>query len=207
MNAKNRKHSLMASAVLAVAIAFAPHGAPAHCDGLDGPVVQAARQALSEANVDLVLVWVQKGDEARIREAFDRALAVRNSSPEARELADLYFFETVVRIHRAGEGAPYTGLKPAGRDLGPAIPAGDEALATGEIEPVLKLLADKIEHGLHAHFKNVSEKSRYDPGDVGAGRDFVQAYVEYIHYVEGIYQASTSAAHGHFPEAAKPHER
>lgn len=65
---------------------------------------------------------------------------------------------------------------------------------------------DETEHGVHEHFRDVSEKSRYDPSDVGAGRAFVQAYVEYIHYVEGIYQASTSAAHGHFPEEA-PHER
>jgi hypothetical protein len=43
---------------------------------------------------------------------FTKTLAVRKQSKEAKELADMYFFETLVRIHCAGEGAPYTGLKP-----------------------------------------------------------------------------------------------
>lgn len=206
MKATNRTHSLAASALLAVTVALTPHIARAHCDGMDGPVVGAAKNALAETNVNLVLIWVQKDDEAQIRDAFEKTLAVRKLNPEARELADLYFFETLVRIHRTGEGAPYTGLKPAGRDLGPAIPAGDEALATGDIEPVLKLLTEKTEHGVREHFRDVSKKGKFDPSDVTAGRGFVKAYVEYIHYVEGIYQATTSAAHGHFPDAAETHE-
>ena len=116
--------------VIAIAIALLPR-ASAHCDGLDGPVVQAAQKALETGNVNLVLIWVQKPDEAEIKRAFDHAQAVRKLSAEARELADRYFFETLVRIHRAGEGAPFTGLKPAGRDLGPAIPAADNALRDG----------------------------------------------------------------------------
>jgi hypothetical protein len=118
--------------LLGVALAIAPlPRALAHCDGLDGPVVQAARKALETGEVNLVLIWVQKPDEAEIKRAFDHAQTVRKLSAEARELADRYFFETLVRIHRAGEGAPFTGLKPAGRDLGPAIPAADNALRDG----------------------------------------------------------------------------
>ena len=113
-------------AVLAAAAFLAPQTAKAHCDGLDGPVVKAAQKALAEGNVNLVLIWVQQNDEAEIKHAFEKTLAVRKLNAEAKELADLYFFETLVRIHRAGEGAPYTGLKPAGRDLGPAIPASDK---------------------------------------------------------------------------------
>jgi hypothetical protein len=93
-----------------------------HCDGLDGPVVSLARRALDAGNVNLVLPWVREQDEAEVREAFAHALAVRKLGGEAKDLADRHFFETLVRVHRAGEGAPYTGLKPAGRDLGPAIP-------------------------------------------------------------------------------------
>jgi hypothetical protein len=175
----------------------------AHCDGLDGPVVKAAQKALAETNVNLVLIWVQKDDEAQIKQAFEKTLAVRKLNPEARELADMYFFETLVRIHRAGEGAPYTGLKPAGRDLGPAIPAGDKALETGDIEPVVKLLSEKMEHGVREHFKEALAKKKFDKNNVEAGRDFIRAYVEYIHYVEGIHDATASAAHGHFPEAGE----
>jgi hypothetical protein len=95
-----------------------------HCDGLDGPVVQLAIKALDSGNVNYVLPWVQENDEPEIRRAFEHAVSVRKLSPDAKALADRHFFETLVRIHRAGEGAPFTGLKPAGRDLGPAIPAG-----------------------------------------------------------------------------------
>src|SRR5688572_7912286 len=107
-------------------IAFlAPDSAFAHCDSLDGPVVKAAQKALDTQNVDLVLVWGRPEDESEIRIAFNKTLAVRTLGQMAKELADRYFYETVVRLHRAGEGAPYTGLKPAGRDLGQAIPAAD----------------------------------------------------------------------------------
>ena len=80
--------------------------AAAHCDTLDGPVVADARTALAQGNVAPVLKWVRPADEKEIRTAFARTTAVRNLSPEAEILADLYFFEALVRIHRAGEGAP-----------------------------------------------------------------------------------------------------
>ena len=49
-------------------------------------------------------------------------------------MADLYFFETVVRVHRAGEGAAYNGLKPAGLDEGPVIPIAEKAIETASPE-------------------------------------------------------------------------
>lgn len=129
--------SLIAAASLAL---LASPRAGAHCDGLDGPVVKAAEAALEKGDVNFVLVWVQKDDEPEIRAAFDQTLKVRKLNSEARHLADRFFFETLVRVHRAGEGAPYTGLKPAGRDLGPAIPAADKALREDAVEPLVKLL-------------------------------------------------------------------
>lgn len=99
----------------------------AHCDTLDGPVVQTARESLEKSDITPVLKWVQVKDEKEIRAAFDKALAVRAMGPEAKELADMYFFETLVRIHRAGEGAPYTGLKP-GAAVDPAVALADKAL-------------------------------------------------------------------------------
>lgn len=197
---KNTNLKVSLTALIMLAAFLAPHTAQAHCDGLDGPIVKAARTALTEGNVNLVLIWVQKDDETVIAHAFEKTLAVRKLNAEARELADLYFFETLVRLHRAGEGAPYTGLKPAGRDLGPAISAGDQALETGNLDPVVKLLSEKIEHGLRDHFKEAVAKKKFDPNDVEAGRAFVKTYVEYIHYVEGLHDAAASAAHGHYPE-------
>ena len=174
-----------------------------HCDGMDGPVVTLARRALEAGNVNLVLPWVREQDEAEVREAFAHALAVRKLGGEAKDLADRHFFETLVRVHRAGEGAPYTGLKPAGRDLGPAIPAADRALEDGSIDKVLKVLNDAVRTGLHEHFHQTVARKRFEPNDVKAGRDYVEAYVPYIHYVERLWQAASGPAHGHHAES--PH--
>ena len=65
----------------------------------------------------------------------------------------MYFFETLVRIHRAGEGEPYTGMKPAGRDLGPAVPAADKAIVDGKLEPLYKLLIETIHEGFTKNSK------------------------------------------------------
>ena len=130
-----------------------------------------------------------------------KALAVRKLNAEARELADRYFFETVVRVHRAGEGAPYTGLKPAGQDFGPAIPAADKALSEGKIAPLLELLRTALDQGVHNHFDAALKKRDFAKEDVEAGREFVKSYVEYIHCVEALYQQATQQAHGHYPEA------
>ena len=189
--------------VLIITFVFAIAGpnAFAHCDGLDGPVVQAAEKALAAGDVNQVLIWVQPNDEKEIRHAFAQALAVRKLGSEARELADRSFFETLVRVHRAGEGAPYTGLKPAGRDLGPAIPAADKALETGSSDALLKLLLSTIEHRVREHFEAAVAKKKFAAGDLAAGRAFVKAYVEFIHCAEALYQQATKEAHGHFDEA------
>lgn len=196
-------HLTAAAAVFAVLL-LAPLTTFAHCDGLDGPVVKAARRALDTGNVNLVLVWVQKDDEAAIKNAFQKVVSIRKLSPAAKEMADNYFFETLVRVHRTGEGAPYTGLKPAGRDLGPAIPSGDKALETGLVEPVAKLITDAVQKGLREQFKVVMSRKNFSKDDVAAGREFIEAYVQYIHYVERLYEASKEPAKGHYPESGAP---
>ena len=194
--------ALICSAIFAVMpLLVAPPAALAHCDGLDGPVVTAARKALDMGNVNLVLIWVQQANEPEIKATFQKTLAVRKLNPQARDLADMYFFETLVRIHRAGEGASYTGLKLAGRDLGPAIPAGDKAIVAGSAEALLKLLTDKVREQLNAHFQQVHASGKYSKDDVESGRRYVKAYVEYIHYVEQLYEAAKSPTDGHHPEA------
>ena len=178
-----------------------PRGAQAHCDGMDGPVVKAAQKALETGNVNLVLIWVQKKDEAEIKKAFQKTIAVRKLNPQAKELADTYFFETLVRTHRAGEGAPYTGLKPAGRDLGATIPAADKALENGKAEPLLKLLTETVQAGVREQFKQVMAKKNFSQDAVAAGQQYVKAYVEFIHYVERVYEAAKNPAEGHSKES------
>ncbi len=173
--------------------------ASAHCDGLDGPVVKAGQKALQTGDVNKVLIWVKPQNEDEIKKAFAETLSVRKLGPQAQAFADRYFFETLVRVHRAGENAPYTGLKTAGRDLGPAIPAADKALETGSDEALTQLLTDKVREGLHNHFKEVAAKKNFAT-DVTAGREFVESYVGYIHYVEGLYEAAAKPVTGHYPE-------
>ncbi|WP_243295582.1 DUF6448 family protein [Geothrix mesophila] len=174
----------------------------AHCDALDGPVIVTARKALAKGDVNLVLAWVKAEDEAQIRAAFARTLKVGALGPEAKDLAETYFFETLVRIHRAGEGAPYTGLKPAGLDLGPAIPAADKAMASGDLKPVFDLMHSVLKPGLEARFKEARAARSQASSDPASGRKAVAAYVDFLHYVDGVYRLSAGgAAHAEGAEA------
>lgn len=171
-----------------------------HCDTLDGPVVIRARQALEAGKVQLVLPWVAEEDEAEIQAAFDHACAVRKLGPEAQKLADQFFFETLVRVHRASEGEPFTGLKPAGTDLPPIIPAVDQALETGSVEKVVGLVTRTAKEGLEARFREAWERKRRADESVAAGREYVRAYVQFLHYAERLYLAATGAAGEHGTE-------
>ena len=201
MKSRNLIGRWAAIAAVSLGLLASSGSAFAHCDTLDGPVVAAARKALDTGNVNLVLIWVQKKDEADIRKQFEKTVAVRKPGGQAKELADMYFFETLVRIHRAGEGAGYTGLKPAGK-IEPPIAAADKALETGKLEGVAKLISKRTEEGLHRNFEDVLKKKKYNPSDVAAGRAFASAYVEYTHYVERLYDAAETLAPEHVQKAA-----
>jgi len=201
MKARNLLVKGLVSALMAAGASMVTLPAAAHCDTLDGPVVAAARKALDAGNASLVLLWVQKKDEAEIRKQFDKTIVVRKVSEQAKELADMYFFETLVRIHRAGEGAGYTGLKPAGK-IEPPIAAADKSLETGKLQEVAQIISKRMEQGLHRHFEDVIKKKKYNPNDVAAGRAFASAYVEYTHYVERLYNAAETLAPEHVQKAA-----
>lgn len=192
------------AAVAITLLGLTPARAFAHCDGLDGPVVKAAQRALETRNPALVLIWVQEKDEREIQNAFEQALAVRELSCQAKALADRFFFETLVRVHRAGEGAPFTGLKPAGRHLGRAIPAADEAVRVGSVEPVRQLLTDAVQQRLREEFSQVIAARTFKADDLAASRAYIKAYVEFIHFVERLYDSTMQAPHGHFDESESP---
>ena len=199
----NARNTWMTAMTFALVLAWTTP-AQAHCDTLDGPVVAAARNALDTRNVNLVLVWVQKADEGAIRDAFQKTLNVRKAGGDAKLLADTYFFETLVRIHRAGEGAGYTGLKPSGT-IEPAVAAADKAIETGQLQGLAKVIADRTEAGLHEHFEQVMAKKKYSPNDVEAGRAYSSAYVEFVHYAERLYDASRTMA-PHVAPSPAPHQ-
>lgn len=192
--------ALIASLMVVGIVILTAAPAQAHCDGLDGPVVGAAQKALQTGDVNRILIWVRPQDADEIKKAFQETLAVRKLNAQARTFADRYFFETLVRIHRAGENAPYTGLKPAGRDLGPAIPAADKAIESGLDKALIELLTDKAQEGLRKHFKEVVEKKNFAPNNLAAGREYVEAYVTFIHYVERMYEAAAKPVGGHYDE-------
>jgi len=194
---RNIYRAAVHSIILAALVFLGAHQAFAHCDGMDGPVVKAAQKALETGNINLVLIWVQKKDEGEIREAFQKTLAVRKLGPQAKELSEMYFFETLVRVHRAAEGEPYTGLKPAGRDLGPAIPTADKALESGKVEPLLKLLTESMQTEVREKFKQAMAKKKYRADDVEEGRAYVEAYVPLVRHVEQIYEAIKRPSDGH----------
>ena len=175
----------------------------AHCDTLDGPVVKAARIALEKGDVTPLLKWVHADDERKIRVAFQKTLAVRTKSAEAKELADMYFFETLVRIHRAGEGAPYTGLKP-GETVDPAVALADKALESGSVDKLADVLTKAMSNGIRERFQHASETQEHADDSVAAGREFVEAYVIFTHYVEGLH-AIIKGSGGHHGERAKGH--
>ena len=169
----------------------------AHCDSLDGPVITEAQFALENGNVTPLLKWVTKEHEKDIRSVFVQALAVRAKGKDARELADRFLFETLVRIHRAGEGATYTGLKAAGTTVPPVV-AADEALATGSVDALSAKIGNVVRDGIRKRFAEVTEKKKHVDDSVEAGREYVAAYVEYVHFIEGIHSmVAKGAAHAH----------
>jgi hypothetical protein len=160
--------------------------AKAHCDTLNGPVVETARHALAIGDVTPVLKWVRIDDEQLIRTAFQNTMEVRKLGGQAQKLADMYFFETLVRIHRESEGASYTGLKP-GTEVDPAIVLADKALESGSVDKLVGVLTDATAKGIRERFHRALETSKHADESVAAGREFVEAYVTFTHYVEGLH--------------------
>jgi hypothetical protein len=194
---------------LLVAVAVLPAGrALAHCDTMSGPVVAAARLALEKEDVTPVLKWVRPEDEKDIRAAFARAVAARSAGKEAREVADTWFFETLVRIHRAGEGAPYTGLAPAGTPIEPSILLADEALSMGDPAKLVRSVSGRVADGVRERFARAAEAKKHAEESVGKGREFVAAYVDLTHYVERLgADAAPAATHARGePEASPAHK-
>ena len=180
------RHSTPAVLIGATALfmSFADFAA-AHCDSLDGPVIRDARAALQNGDPTAVLKWVGEQQEPEIRSVFERTIAVRGIGGQAQELADLYFFETLVRLHRAGEGEAFTGLKPAGI-IDPAIAAADDALETGSGAALAMRISTAVDASIKRRFEDAVDAQKHAGESIAAGRAYVEAYVEYVHFVESV---------------------
>jgi hypothetical protein len=159
-------------------------------------VVTAAERALTTGRVEIVLPYVPAAGEAEVRQAFENAVAVRHLSPEVAQLADRWFFENVVRIHRAGEGAPYTGVKPAGVSEGPVIPVAERALETGSADELIAVLHDIVaEQAKHRLDRALELRPLADAG-VAEARDYVEAMLGLQVWSHKLYLAALASAHG-----------
>ncbi len=177
---------------------------PPHCDTLDGPVVKAIKVALEKSNINYILPWVPKNAEHEVREVFNKTLQARKQGRDAMEVADYWLYETVVRLHREGEGAPYTGLKPAGLDWGPVVPRAEKALESGNPKEVIDFVTHAGHEELEARFNRAMAKKNYDIDDVEAAREYVQAELGFVLFSHGLYAAITGK--GEHEEGAKRHE-
>lgn len=174
---------------------------PPHCDSMDGPVVKAAGLALEAHDVDIVLPFVPEDGEAEVKRAFEQASRVELLGPAAKELAAEWFFENVVRIHRAGEGAPYTGLRPAGLGHGPVVPVAEHAIEAGSPAELIHLLTGMVEEEITARFDQVAHLKAHAGGDVETRRRYVDALLGFEVWSHSLYQALHASPHqAHDPE-------
>ena len=182
--------------------------ADAHCDTLDGPVVADAKAALERGDVAPVLKWIGADAEPEVKSAFEAAVRVRSLGDDAMKLADTWFFETLVRLHRAAEGAPYTGLKAAGEGLTPAVRAADQALASGSADELVRMVTAAAETGIRQRFSKALGAKKHSEDSVEDGRAYVAAYVDFVHYAERLHAAAAGVAepNDEAPSGATPVE-
>lgn len=181
---------------LRILIRSVVQAASAHCDTEDGPVVTAGRRALATGNLNHALPWVPQDDEAAAREAFAAARTAADGSAAAEHL----FLETLVRLHRAGEGAGFDGIKPAGTPQPAAVTAADDAIATGDLTPLAGLVEDEYRAGVAQRFATAVGLRDHDVDDVAAGRAYVGAYVDYVHHA--AHHAVAAGQRGRGPDVA-----
>ena len=199
-----RIEKMLLAAAVAMGFGLLAAGtAYAHCDTMNGPLIPEAQLALENGDVTPILKWVKKDSEAEIKAAFAQAVAVRAMGPEAKELADHYFLETLVRVHRAGEGAAYTGIKD--EPVEPIVAMADQALADGSADDMIQKMSAHLAHTMGEKFHKALEAGKHKDDSVEAGREFIEAYVIYMHYVEGVHAVITSAgSHEHAGAAGVP---
>lgn len=175
------------AAIICACLLAALIASPAAAQGesMVDPVVKDAQAALARAKVDPVLKWVSADDEAAIRGAFKMTLAIRAESEVAKTIADRYFFETLVRTHRASLGEGFSGLKTVANGE-PAIAAVDRALESGKGDQLADEIAAAVHEGIQQRFADAYGKRQVAEQSVEQGREYVKAYVGLTHFVVGV---------------------
>lgn len=196
MKAKKIVTSLAAALVAVGIMVASPLSASAHCDTMDGPTVIDGRKAFDNNNVNYVLKWVQPKYEKEIIDAFNLSMKVKDLSPEGKEISEKYFYDTLVRIHRAGEGAPFDGVKPHGTPVDEKVAAADKSIEIGNLSPLKGLIEEEKFPELEERFERVMALKNYDVNNVEEGREYIEAYVMFFKFAEGEEDHAHGGAHG-----------
>lgn len=166
----------------------------AHCDSFDGPVIQDALKALDSEDVKLVMKWIEEEYEEEIKNLFEKTVSLKQGDVEIYSIVEMYFLETLVRVHREGEGAAYTGLKPAGSTT-PFVQMADRSIEDGDMNRVLSNIDKHFRHVIAEKFDKVRELSKTKESSIEEGRAYVEAYVDYTHTLEAIEEALLHGGH------------
>lgn len=174
---------------------------PPHCDSLDGPVVTAANNALEHEDIKLILPYVPKSAEQEVLDCYDMVMQARKHGGAARDAAYQLFYETTVRLHRAGEGEPFTGIKPAGMDHGPVVGLAEHAIRDESPAKVIDFLKAMVEDEVNKRFAEVMDK-KHQPGldNTDTMREYVSAMLGFQVYSHKVYKQAKkglSELHAH----------
>lgn len=164
---------------------LAPVTADAHCDTMDGPAVKDAIRAMDTGNVNYALKWVQPKYEAEVSRAFRMSMKVKDINADTKDLAEQYFFEILLRDHRAGEGVAFDGVKPHGWPVDERVKAADQSIALGNLEPLKGLVESDKWPELQRRFQKVMSLKDFDVNRVEEGREYIEAYVQFFKFAEG----------------------
>lgn len=161
----------------------------AYQDDISGQITRAAERALEISDVRPALVWVGQEDEDEVREVFSEAGTVRKLGIPARQLADRYFIETLLRLYLRRLGLTYTGMEDI-QEPDQVFLAANEALEKGSVNALAAEVSELVAQGISARFDKVLIKRKQMDNSVEAGREYVDAYVDYIRYLEQIHLLS-----------------
>lgn len=193
------KTNLLIGFIMSVMLAL-PFTSSAHCDSYDGPVIKDAYKALETNNVNLVLKWVAHENEQEIVSLFNKTYSLKSGDKEVYQIVEKHFFETLVRLHRESEGAPYTGLKPSGTTK-VIVVLSDKAIANKSADDLLSKLNGHIEKVVREKFNLVNALYKEKDLSTEKGREYVKAYVDYTHTLEALHdileQGGGHAEHKH----------
>lgn len=189
-------HKGLVLMILFLGLWILPQNALAHCDSYDGPVIKDALKALETNDPALVMKWIEAKHEKEVADLFSKTMKYKTADKEIYSLLEKHFLETLVRIHREGEGEPYTGLKPAGSTK-QIIQLTDTALADKDLQTLLEKFNGHVGKIFKEKYEKVIQLEKDKDQSAEKGRAFVAAYVNYTHTIEKMHDILIHTGNAH----------